>query len=102
MTSWLSRVHSELTLRRLSLLERLVLAAIILSALAMWIRFAQLRVFVGDEVGTLKLLHWRSSALLSQFDRHLTMNYFILAEKYLARLFGAPDWRLSLLPLAGA
>jgi hypothetical protein len=42
------------------------------------------------------------SFILTHFTTHLTMNYFILAEKGLAWLCGAADWRLTLLPMAAA
>jgi hypothetical protein len=60
------------------------------------------RLFWGDEIGTLHYIKASPGYLLSHFETHLTMNFFILAEKGIAWLFGATDWRLTLLPLAGA
>ncbi|MFZ3375559.1 MAG: DUF6541 family protein, partial [Chthoniobacterales bacterium] len=56
----------------------------------------------GDEIGTLIFLKKSNAYLLTHFQTWLTMNYFILAEKAIAWLCGATDWRLTLLPLAGA
>jgi hypothetical protein len=40
--------------------------------------------------------------ILTHFRIWLTMNYFILAEKGVASLCGATDWRLTLLPIGAA
>jgi len=98
----LSRVHSDLTLRHLSGRERFTLAAITLLALLVRAWLQRGRLFWGDEIGTLNYIKASPGYLLSHFTSHLTMNYFILAEKWIAWLFGATDWRLTLLPLAGA
>lgn len=98
----LSRVHSDLTLRNLSGRERFTLGAITLLALLVRAWLQHDRLFWGDEIGTLDYIRASPGYLLSHFGPHLTMNYFILAEKWIARLFGATDWRLTLLPLAGA
>jgi hypothetical protein len=60
------------------------------------------RVFLGDEIGTLRYLKESPSFILTHFTTHLTMNYFILVEKGVAWLCEAADWRLTLLPMAGA
>jgi hypothetical protein len=60
------------------------------------------RVFVGDEIGTLRYLKKSPTYILTHFATHLSMNYFILVEKGVAWLCGATDWRLTLLPLAAA
>jgi hypothetical protein len=98
----LSRVHSDLTLRRLSGRERFTLGAITLLALLVRAWLQHERLFWGDEIGTLHYIKASPGYLLSHFNTHLTMNYFILAEKWIAWLFKATDWRLTLLPLAGA
>jgi hypothetical protein len=98
----LDRVHSELTLRQLSGKERLALGAISLCAFVLFAALQHDRVFTGDEVGTLNYLKESPRYLLTHFRMHLTMNYFILAEKGVAWLCGATDWRLTLLPLAAA
>ena len=98
----LHRVHSELGLRRLSRLERLALAAISLCTLALCAALQYDRAFFGDEIGTLRFLKKSPGFILTHFGTHLSMNYFILAEKGVAWLCGAADWRLTLLPLAAA
>src|SRR2546422_4368619 len=98
----LRRVHSELTLRRLSRQEAFALGAMTLSTLALCAALQYGRVFMGDEIGTLNYLKKSPGYLLSHFTTHLSMNYFILAEKGIAWLCGATDWRLTLLPLAAA
>jgi uncharacterized membrane protein len=98
----LSGVHSDLTLRHLSGRERFTLGAITLLALLVRAWLQRGRLFWGDEIGTLHYIKASPGYLLSHFKSHLTMNYFILAEKWIAWLFGATDWRLTLLPLAGA
>jgi hypothetical protein len=98
----LGLVHSELTLRRLSRRQQLVLGAISLCALALFAALQHHRVFLGDEIGTLKYLKQSPAYILTHFATHLSMNYFILVEKGIAWLFGRADWRLTLLPMAGA
>ena len=98
----LSRVHFGLTLRHLSGRERLTLGLITILALLVRAWLQHDRLFLGDEIGTLNYIKASPGYLLSHFKAHLTMNYFILAEKWIAWLFGATDWRLTLLPLAGA
>src|SRR6476660_891574 len=93
----LSRVHSDLTLRHLSGRERFILGAVTLLALLMRAWLQHERLFWGDEIGTLDYIKASPGFLLSHFNSHLTMNYFILAEKWVAWLFGATDWRLTLL-----
>src|SRR5262249_44271847 len=60
------------------------------------------RVFLGDEIGTLRCLKPSPTYILTHFQTWLSMNYFILVEKGVASLCGAADWRLTLLPMAGA
>jgi 4-amino-4-deoxy-L-arabinose transferase-like glycosyltransferase len=76
----------------------------VITIIALLIRawFQHDRLFWGDEIGTLHYIETSPEYLLSHFAPHLTMNYFILAEKGIAWLCGATDWRLTLLPLAGA
>jgi hypothetical protein len=60
------------------------------------------RIFLGDEIGTLRYLKQTPTYILTHFRIWLTMNYFILVEKGVASLFGATDWRLTLLPIGAA
>jgi len=60
------------------------------------------RVFLGDEIGTLRYLKQTPAYILTHFRPWLTMNYFILLEKGVASLCGATDWRLTLLPIGAA
>jgi hypothetical protein len=60
------------------------------------------RVFLGDEIGTLRYLKQTPTYILTHFGTWLSMNYFILVEKGVAWLCGAADWRLTLLPMAAA
>jgi hypothetical protein len=98
----LGLVHSELSLRHLSRHERVALGAICLGALLLLGAFQYGRVFMGDEIGTLKYLKASPTHILTHFTTHLSMNYFILVEKGVAWLCGTMDWRLTLLPLAAA
>jgi hypothetical protein len=98
----LHSVHSELSLRRLSRWERLALGAICLCTLVLLAALQHGRVFMGDEIGTLRYLKKSSTYILTHFDIWLSMNYFILVERWVSRLCRATDWRLTLLPLAGA
>ncbi len=98
----LSRVRSDLTLRHFSGREGFGLGVITILALLMRAWYQHDRLFWGDEIGTLDYIKTTPAYLLSHFTIHLTMNYFILVEKGIAWLFGATDWRLTLLPLAGA
>ena len=77
----LSHVHGDLTLRRLSGRERFTLGAITLLALLVRAWLQHERLFWGDEIGTLNFIKASPGYLLSHFNTHLTMNYFILAEK---------------------
>ena len=95
-------VHSELSLRQLSRKERVVLGAICLCTLALLAALQHGRVFLGDEIGTLRYLKESPSYILTHFGTWLSMNYFILVEKGVAWLCGAADWRLTLLPIAAA
>ena len=95
-------VHSELSLRRLSRQERLALGAICLCTLALLAALQHGRVFLNDEVGTLRYLKESPTYILTHFGTWLSMNYFILVEKGVTWLCGAADWRLTLLPMAAA
>ena len=98
----LDLVHSELNLRQLSRKGRVVLGAISLCTLILLAALQYGRVFLGDEIGTLKYLKESPGYILNHFSTWLSMNYFILVEKGIASLFGAADWRLTLLPMAAA
>ena len=43
-----------------------------------------------------------SAYILTHFSTWLSMNYFILVERWISRLCGATDWRLTILPLTAA
>src|SRR4029077_9569201 len=98
----LDLVHSELSLRCLSRRERVVLGAICLCTLLLLAALQYDRVFSGDEIGTLRYLTKSSAYILTHFSTWLSMNYFILVERWISRLCGAMDWRLTLLPMAAA
>ena len=95
-------VHSGMSLRQLSRNERVVLGAICLCTLALLAALQHGRVFLGDEIGTLRYLKESPSYILTHFGTWLSMNYFILVEKGVAWLCGAADWRLTLLPITAA
>jgi hypothetical protein len=95
-------VHSGMSLRQLSRKERVVLGAICLCTMALLAALQHGRVFLGDEIGTLRYLKESPSYILTHFRTWLSMNYFILIEKGVAWLCGAADWRLTLLPMAAA
>lgn len=95
-------VHSDLSLGCLSRRERLALGAICLCALLLLAALQYDRVFFGDEIGTLRYLKESSAHILTHFSTWLSMNYFILVERWISRLCGAKDWRLTLLPLTAA
>jgi hypothetical protein len=98
----LDLVHSNLSLRCLSRRERVALGAICLCTLALLAALQYRRVFLGDEIGTLRCLKQSPTYILTHFGLWLSMNYFILVEKGVAWLCGAADWRLTLLPMAAA
>ena len=79
-----------------------MLGAICLCTLALLAALQHGRVFLGDEIGTLRYLKESPSYILTHFGTWLSMNYFILVEKGVAWLCGAADWRLTLLPMAAA
>ena len=79
-----------------------MLGAICLCTLALLAALQHGRVFLGDEIGTLRYLKESPSYILTHFGTWLSMNYFILVEKGVAWLCGAADWRLTLLPIAAA
>lgn len=98
----LDLIHSDLNLRSLSRRERVMLWVLCLCVLVLVVAYQHGRVFYGDEIGTLICLKKSPTDILTHFDTWLTMNYFILVEKGVAWLCGAADWRLTLLPMAGA
>lgn len=95
-------VHSGMSLRQLSHKECVVLGAICLCTMALLAALQHGRVFLGDEIGTLRYLKESPSYILTHFGTWLSMNYFIFVEKGVAWLCGAADWRLTLLPVAAA
>jgi hypothetical protein len=102
MQNPLRYVHSDLSLQSLSRQERLVLGAICLFTLALLAALQHGRVFIGDEIGTLRYLKKSPTYILTHFSTWLSMNYFILVERWISRLCGATDWRLTILPLTAA
>ena len=78
----LDQVHSELSLRQLSRREGLALATISLCALFLLAALQYGRVFFGDEIGTLRYLKKISAYILTHFSTWLSMNYFILVERW--------------------
>lgn len=100
--TWLDVVYLNLSSRHLSRGERLVLAVICLCSLILFAALQHGRIFLGDEIGTLRYLKQTPTYILTHFRIWLTMNYFILAEKGVASLCGVTDWRLTLLPIAAA
>jgi hypothetical protein len=100
--TWLDVVYSNLSARHLSRGERLVLGVICLCSLILFVALQHGRVFLGDEIGTLRYLKQTPTYILTHFRIWLTMNYFILFEKGVASLCGATDWRLTLLPIGAA
>jgi hypothetical protein len=75
---------------------------ICLCTLVLFVTLQHGRVFLGDEIGTLRYLKQTPTYILTHFRPWLTMNYFILFEKGVASLCGATDWRLTLLPIGAA
>ena len=100
--TWLDGVYSNLSSRHLSRGERLVLGVICLCTLILFVALQHGRIFLGDEIGTLRYLKQTPTYILTHFRIWLTMNYFILVEKGVASLCGATDWRLTLLPIGAA
>jgi hypothetical protein len=100
--TWLEVVYSNLSSRHLSRGERLVLGVICLCSLILLVALQHGRIFLGDEIGTLRYLKQTPAYILTHFRIWLTMNYFILVEKGVASLCGATDWRLTLLPIGAA
>lgn len=58
------------------------------------------RSFIGDEVGTIIWMEKDAPYLLSHFGYWLTMNYFIVFEKFISILFGNGVFSLGFVPLA--
>ena len=56
------------------------------------------RPFVGDEVATLIQIKKSAAYILTQFEPWLTMNYFILSEKYLLKIACGNQLSLIILP----
>src|SRR6266481_2357466 len=100
--TWLDVGYSKLSSRHLSRAERLVLGVICLCSSILFVALQHGRVFLGDEIGTLRYLKQTPTYILTHFRPWLTMNYFILCEKGVASLCGATDWRLTLLPIGAA
>ena len=100
--TWLDVVYSNLSSRHLSRGERLVLGVMCLCSLILFAALQHGRIFLGDEIGTLRYLKQTPTYILTHFRIWLTMNYFILFEKGVASLCGATDWRLTLLPIGAA
>lgn len=100
--AWLDVVYSNLSPRHLSRGDRLVLGVICLCSLILLVALQHGRIFLGDEIGTLRYLKQTPSYILTHFRIWLTMNYFILVEKGVASLCGATDWRLTLVPIGAA
>jgi len=100
--TWLDVVYSNLSSQHLSRGERLVLGVICLCSLILFVALQHGRVFLGDEIGTLRYLKETPTYILTHFRPWLTMNYFILFEKGVASLCGVTDWRLTLLPIGAA
>ena len=100
--TWLDVVYSNLSARHLSRGERLLLGVICLCSLILLVALQHGRIFLGDEIGTLRYLKETPTYILTHFRIWLTMNYFILVEKGVASLCGAADWRLTLLPIGAA
>lgn len=98
----LQLVHSELTLRSFSPGQRFALGVLCVAALVLRLALQHGRVFIGDEIGTLRYLKESPGYILTHFSTWLSMNYFILLEKGIAWLGGGKDWRLTLLPMAAA
>lgn len=102
MQTLLYRTRAELSLRSFSVREWLVLGTVTAFGLLLRVGTQWGRLFIGDEIATLTYMKKSTGYLLTHFGGQLTMNYFILAEKALAWLSGAIDWRVTLLPLAAA
>ena len=100
--TWLDVVYSNLSSRHLSRGERLVLGVMCLCSLILFAALQHGRIFLGDEIGTLRYLKQTPTYILTHFRIWLTMNYFILVEKGVASVCGATDWRLTLLPIGAA
>src|SRR4029078_654510 len=97
--TWLGVVYSKLSHRHLSRGERFVLGVICLCSLILFVALQHGRLFLGDEIGTLRYLKQTPTYILTHFRPVLTMNYFILFEKGVASLCGTTHWRLALLPI---
>ena len=82
--------------------DLVLLAAITLAGAVLRLALAWGRPRLGDEVGTLINLRMDAGYLLTHFSGWLTMNYFILAEKWVAQLTGSEGWPLEIIPLLGA
>src|ERR1051325_1151945 len=85
----LNVVYSNLSPLHLSRGERLILGVICLCSLILLVALQHGRVFLGDEIGTLRHLKETPTYILTHFRTWLTMNYFILFEKGVASVCGA-------------
>src|SRR5947199_9287303 len=94
--TWLDVVYSNLSSRHLSRGERLVLGVICLCSLLLFVALQRGRIFLGDEIGTLRYLNQTPTYILTHHRISLTINYFILAANGSASLSGATDWRLTI------
>lgn len=84
---------------RFSLKEKYILLFFTVVAAMIRIAYQYDREFFGDEIGTIIHMGKSISYLLSHFELWLTMNYFILIEKFIGALFGIHPFTLGFLPL---
>jgi hypothetical protein len=80
--------------RHLPTAGRVWLVAITLAGGLARVLFQLGRPFYGDEVGTLLYMRKPASYILSHFDTWLSMNFYILLEKWLAEHVCGGDWCL--------
>lgn len=80
--------------------DKWLLFAMTLIGATLRIVFLYDRPFTGDEVGTLVYIEKDITYLLSHFTTWLTMNYFLVAEKLIAGLFGKSQFSLGFISLA--
>lgn len=73
-------VYSDLSLRSLSRRERLWLWAICFCTLLLLAALQHLRVFLGDEIGTLRYLKYSPGYIVMHFNSWLSLNCLILVE----------------------
>lgn len=92
-------MHSVKSAETLSRPEWIWLAVITLLGMAIRIVYQIDRPFIADEIGTLKHIEMGYGYLLTHHETWLTMNFFLMAEKFLADLFGPTPAALTALPL---